>query len=322
MMLRRTRLPRPATLLLLLLSACGGLTRCAPRPLDAAATAALYAAPLPAPDGPMAVYHLGHSLVGHDMPAMLAQLAGEGHRYDSQLGWGATLKAHWGDEPINGFDAENAHPRYRDAREALESGDYDAVVLTEMVEIRAAIDYYASWDYLARWARRAWDANPAARVYLYETWHPIDDPEGWLERLDRDLDRYWEREILRRAQAAEGMDRPVYVIPAGQVLARFVRALEARGGVGGLTGKEDLFALNDRGEQDTIHVNDLGAYLVALTHYAALYHRSPVGLPHRLRRADGSEATAPSPEAALLMQQTVWEVVSGYPKTGLAQGAG
>ena len=45
----------------------------------------------------------------------------------------------------------------------------------------------------------------------------------------------------------------------------------------------------------------LGIYLVALTHYAVLYGKSPVGLPHELRRADGTPATAPSPELARRM---------------------
>ena len=62
----------------------------------------LYSNPLPHPKGPMRVFHLGHSLVGRDMPAMLAQLAPKGHAYESQLGWGTTLKAHWGPkEEIN-----------------------------------------------------------------------------------------------------------------------------------------------------------------------------------------------------------------------------
>ena len=229
------------------------------------------------------------------------------------------MQAHWGDAPIDGFKAENAHPRYRDAAEALASGDYDAVVLTEMVEIRDAIKHFDSWDYLARWTRRAWAGNPAARVYLYETWPRVDDPEGWLVRLDRDLGRYWEDAILRRSLAAEGMDRPIHVIPAGQVFARFVRALQARGGVDGLSRPSDLFARDAQGGLDPIHVNDLGTYLVALTHYAVLYHQSPVGLPHRLRRADGSAATAPGAAAARLMQEVVWQVVTGYPKTGVAQ---
>lgn len=279
----------------------------------------LYTAPLAPPEGPLKVFHIGHSLVGRNMPAMLQQLAGDRHEHASQLGWGTTLKAHWGDAPINGFDTENAHPMYRAAGEAADSGEYDAFVLTEMVEIRDAIKYFDSWDYLGRWARRIWQGNEGARVYLYETWHPIDSPEGWLERLDLDLSRYWENEILRRTLAADGMDRPIYVIPAGQVMARFVREIEKRGGAGGLNGRDDLFALNEKGERDMIHINDIGAYLVALTHYAVLYHRDPVGLPHQLRRADGSAATAPDAEVARLMQEVVWQVVTSYPKTGVRQ---
>lgn len=297
-----------STALLVLLSACG-LSRCAPEPLSDTEIDALYAAPLAAPDGPMATYHIGHSLVGRDMPAMLAQLAGAGHTYESQLGWGAPLISHWDhDVEINGFDVENAHPRYRDAHDAVDSGEYDAVILTEAVEIRDMIKYNDSWDYLARWAKAAWAANPETRVYFYETWHPIDDPEGWLFRLDRDLGAYWEGEILDRALNADGVDRPIYVIPGGQVMARLARELEETGGVAGLRTYKDVFS-------DNIHFNDLGAYLIALTHYAVLYQRNPAGLPHDLLKANGTPAQAPSPEAAALMQRVVWDVVTSYPRT-------
>lgn len=310
-----TRVRRLAPVgLLLLLGACGGLARCgSAKPLDEAKFDALYSDPASIPTGPQAVFHIGHSLVGRDMPAMLAQLAGSGHLYDSQLGWGAPLKAHWEpDEPINGFETENDHPRYRDAKEAVASGEYDALVLTEMVEVRSAIKYFDSAKYLHEWARAGWDAKPDLNVYLYETWHELDDKEGWLNRIDRDLDRYWETEILRRALSYADVIRPIYVIPAGQVMARFVREVESQGGVGPIRTREDLFP-------DDIHFNDLGAYLVALTHYAVLYQKSPVGLPHALKRADGSAATDPGAQAAHLMQEIVWKVVTTYPKTGVSQ---
>lgn len=296
------------------------LISCSAPPLDRSEFEALYQTPPAPPNGPVRVFHLGHSLVGRDMPAMLAQIAPQGHNYESQLGWGTTLKAHWGDEPIKGFDTENTHPRYRGAGEAADSGDYDAFVLTEMVEIRDAIEYFDSAKYLGQWAERVWSARNGTRVYLYETWHQLDSPEGWLERLDLDLTRYWEGEILQRAVSGEKTARPIYVIPAGQVMAKFTREVEARGGVAGIRGREELFALDANGERDNIHINDLGAYLVALTHYAVLYGRDPRGLPHRLRRADGSEADAPSAEAAQLMQEVVWQVVTGYPMTGVRTG--
>ena len=273
---------------------------------------------LPAPEVPLSVFHLGHSLVGRDMPAMLAQLAGSGHSYASQLGWGTSLREHW--EPalaINGFDTENAHPHFRPARDAIASGSYNTVVLTEMVEIRDAIKYHKSSKYFSHWADLARQANPDTRVYLYETWHHLDDPQGWLNRLDTDLSTQWEDQILL-PDLPRAKTRPARLIPAGQVMARFARALAETGGVGDLTGPEDLFARNDDGTLDTIHLNDKGAYLVALTHYAVLYHRSPVGLPRQLTRADGSPAEAPTAQAAELMQKVVWDVVTSLPKTGVA----
>lgn len=286
-------------------------------PLAQAAFDALYDRPLAPPAGPMRVFHLGHSLVGRDMPAMLAQLAGAGHGHESQLGWGASLRAHWEpDAPVAGFEAENAHPRFRPAKAALASGDYDAVVLTEMVEIRDAIRWHASPAYLALWAQYARQGNPAIRVYLYETWHQLDDPGGWLARIDADLGRYWEGVLLRGAAARPG-GAPIWLIPAGQVMARAARAAEA-GEIPGIARREAFFARDATGEQDMIHMSDVGAYLVALTHYAVLYHRSPEGLPHALLRADGSPAEAPSPEAARALQRLVWDVARRDRRTGIA----
>ncbi len=309
------RLKRKSTaLLFLLLSACGTMSRCTiPAPLDDTAFNALYDNSTPVPTGRLNVFHLGHSLVGKDMPAMLMQLAGGGHSYASQLGWGSFMREHWEpDVPIKGFVEENTHPEHRDPHEAIESGEYDAFVLTEAVEIRASVKYFASPLYLHRWAKAAESKNPGIRIYFYETWHPLDDPEGWLARLDRDLGLYWEGEILRRALNYEDNPRPIYMIPAGQVMARFVRVVEARGGIGLIKTRHDLFS-------DNIHFNDLGAYLVALTHYAVLYQKSPVGLPHALIKADGTAATDPGPEVARLMQETVWQIVTGYRPTGVLQ---
>ncbi len=280
-----------------------------PRTLSARDWQAAYATPLTPPTAPMKTYHLGHSLVGRDMPAMLAQMAG--HDHASQLGWGASLRQHWnGDVP--GMAEEKAHPHFHAAREAVTYGGYDAIVFTEMVELRDAIRWHDSAQALANWAAMARTASPAARLYLYETWHRLDDPAGWLARIDTDLSDLWESQLLRPAMARAGVGT-IYVIPGGQVMAAAVRAIEA-GTVPGLTDRRDLFAPGD-----TIHFNNLGAYLMALTHYAVLYHRSPAGLPHQLTRADGSPAQAMSPRAAKVLQQVVWQVVTRYRGTGVVQ---
>ena len=300
------------------LAGVGGIAALWSRPPSAATVRAQLSAALPRPDGPLNVYHLGHSLVNRDMPAMLAQLAPPGHRYDSQLGWGTTLMAHWGDAPITGYAEENAHPRFRPAHEAVARGDYDAIVLTEMVEIRSSIRYFDSSAYLARWAAKALTARPDVRLYLYETWHPLDDPEGWLTRLDLDHERYWLRRVLGPALKELPPTARIHLIPAGPVLAAVVRAAEAQGGVGNLRDRTDLFARNAEGKVDPIHLNDMGNYLVALVHYTALYHASPVGLPYRLKRVDGSFATAPDAEAARLMQDVTVRVVHTLGLSGLS----
>ncbi|NEX46760.1 hypothetical protein [Pseudotabrizicola algicola] len=285
------------------------------KPLTADALTARLSVPLPAPQGPQAVYHLGHSLVGRDMPAMLAQMAG--HDHASQLGWGSSLKEHWRGE-VAGFDTENAHDRHRPAAEALDSGDYPVVVLTEMVEIRDAIRYHDSARHLALWAERARKARPDVRLYLYETWHRTDDPEGWLARIDADSARAWQGTLLAGAMAQAGVG-DIYIIPGGPVMAATVRAIEA-GAVPGLATRDDLFARDDAGAVDTIHFNDIGAYLMALTHYAVIYQRSPKGLPHDLTRADGSPITTLSPQTALALQRIVWDTVLGYGLTGVSNG--
>ncbi|WP_254695621.1 hypothetical protein [Leisingera sp. NJS204] len=275
--------------------------------------------PLAPSEAPLKVFHLGHSLVGSDMPHMLAQLAPAGHGFNSQLGSGTSLRAHWEPgEDILDFETANQPPAYRDAREAVKSGEYGALVLTEMVELRDALRYFSAAEYLTNWAGLVRQASPGTRMYLYETWHRLDDPDGWLERIDGDLEALWVGKLLG-PDSRSNPQHPVYLIPGGQVLAALARAAEARG-IPGLASRESLFARTPAGELDTIHVNDLGAYAVALTHYAVLYQRSPLGLPHQLTRADGSPAQAFSAEAAAKVQQIVWDVVRALPRTGIATG--
>lgn len=269
------------------------------------------------PQDPLRVYHLGHSLVGREMPAMLAQLAG--HDYALQLGWGTTLKAHFEpDVEINGFAQENDTPKYRDAHQALASGEYDDFIMTEMVGLADAIKYFDTRDYVAKWAAEAAAGNPTGEIFLYETWHPLDDKQDWLDRLPTDLQTMWKPDLLW--PAARGAGKPVWLIPAGQVMAKLVAEAESQGGIAEFRTREDLFGTTPEGALDTIHPNDLGIYLVALTHYAVLYGKSPVGLPHELLRANGMPATAPSAELARRMQEIVWEVVTSIPETGVPDG--
>ena len=275
--------------------------------------AAAYAAGRALPEGPVAVYHLGHSLVGRDMPAMLAQLGGHDHAL--QLGWGAALRDHYtSPEAVAGFGRENATPRHRDPHEALASGAYGAFVMTEMVRLKDAILYKDSLRHAGLWAAEAVAGNPRAEVFLYESWHALDDGPDWLARMGPDREMLWSQLLFAASRAA---GRPVWLIPAGEVMARLAAEAEAQGGIAELGGREGLFARRPDGTLDPIHPGHFGNYLVALTHYAVIYGKSPVGLPRALLRADGTPAAAPSPGLARRMQELVWEVVAADPLTGL-----
>ena len=104
------------------------------------------------------------------------------------------------------------------------------------------------------------------------------------------------------------------------LLAAITRAAEA-GGIPGLTDRNALFDLLPDGTRDQIHLSPLGAYIVALTHYAVLYHRSPEGLPHQVTLSDGTAYTALDAEGAGILQGLVWQVVTALPRTGLASAA-
>lgn len=290
-----------------------------PKPMNPAQFAARYAVPLPGPGRGLSVFHLGHSLVGRDMPAMLEQLAVAagfaGHRHASQLGWGASLDQHRiGPAAVPGFAQENAHPNHAPAESVARPG-YDAVVLTEMVEIADAIRHHDSAAALAYWARAARAGNPEVRLYLYETWHRLDDAEGWLTRLDADFTRAWQDALLRVAMADPDVGT-IHLVPGGQVLAAATRAIEA-GQVPGLASRDALFSRDASGALDPIHLGDAGAYLIALTHFAVLYHQSPEGLPGALRKADGQAATPLAMAAVAPLQRLVWQVVTGYALTGV-----
>lgn len=272
-----------------------------------------YHAVLPAPAGPLRVYHLGHSLTGRDMPLFLAQMAG--HSHHSQLGWGASLREHWEpDQIVKGFDAENAHPHFRPVREALASGEYDAVVLTEMAAVEASLKWHVTPHYLALWAKAAREGNPNTRVYLYQSWRELNDPGGWEAMTRADLPAYWEDQFLRRAyRAGSG---PVHLIPGGAVLVTAALAAEA-GEIAGVSTRAEFFGLNPDGTPDQIHMGDLGNWLIALTHYVVLYQSLPVDIPPRLTRAEGGFYEIP-PETARDLSAVVLRVVAQTPGTGAA----
>ncbi|KPQ07646.1 MAG: hypothetical protein HLUCCA12_04420 [Rhodobacteraceae bacterium HLUCCA12] len=195
-------------------------------------------------------------------------------------------------------------------------GDFDVMVQTERVALSGTRPWHNSDEEALRWARHGWENGAdgqGAEVLLYATWVSLDtgpghdthgDPDRdlpWRERLDREF-AGWEAIMAQvNANRPEGAP-PMRMIPATLVMAEVHDAIEAGEAPAGLSDIRQLFT-------DDIHLSPMGAWLVALTHYAVIYARDPRGLPGPDRQA--------APELVDWAQDLVWRVVTGYRGTGV-----
>ena len=257
-------------------------------------------------DALYAVLMVGHSLFGSTGPTMLeeALLRGTGDAsVAAQIINGAPLRYNW----QNSADAQGV-----DARAVLPEGDVTHLILTEAIPLANHVQWSETESYAKAFADLATDANPAAKVYVQETWHSLKSGTGaeveyddkahipWRERLDQDLP-VWEGIVA--AVNARGPGRAA-LIPAGQAMARLYDEIAA-GTVPGLT---DIAALFD----DDIHLNDTGHFFVAMVQYATLTGQSPVGLPGNFQDRYDNPYDMPDTDLARALQRVAWETVRAY----------
>ncbi len=259
------------------------------------------------------VLFVGHSLVNREMPALLRDIAaslGCELTADVELRSGATLQHGWeGQLPIDGVRA----------REALTTGAYDTLVLTEAVDLDDMLRWMQPAEFAGRYQQLAVTHNPSIRVFLYETWHDRElvrhtwygakRAERWREFLDEDLGK-WES-IAVGAAARAGQPRKS-IVPAGQALARLTDAIHT-GNVPGIASEKALFA-------DSIHLAPLGNYFIALVQFAAIYRKSPVGATSTPLGASGRRLEFPA-AATDVMQRIAWEAVVDYAWSGVRAGS-
>jgi hypothetical protein len=103
----------------------------------------------------------------------------------------------------------------------------------------------------------------------------------------------WE-EILAYVNANRPSDSPpMRMIPEPDLMAAIYDEIES-GHAPDMEDISDLFT-------DTINLNELGAYYIALTHFAVIFNRDPRGLQN---------TPSVSPELAAWMKDLVWQVLS------------
>ena len=199
-----------------------------------------------------------------------------------------------------------------DARRDI--GRYQLLVLTERVPLLNTMEYHQSPDWALRWAQHAW-AQGAATV-LYASWISLNTGPGstddtleahipFREKLEVEHARWIAIREHVNANRKDGMPEMV-MIPGPRLMAALYDAIEA-GHAPGLTDISQIFL-------DDIHVNDTGAYLMALAHLAVIYGADPRDVPLSLGRTP-----VPAPELARWMQELVAAVVAQAPEARRAQ---
>ncbi|WP_338289248.1 hypothetical protein [Luteolibacter sp. LG18] len=253
--------------------------------------------------GTLATFHIGNSFTRwSNIPLQLGVLtksASSDIATGFQLHDGQALRFDW-DHGVPGAALMSGTP----SRVELATGTWDAVVLQPMSREWLAMDDFKNY---AKLFYDLADAN-GTQVYLFDYWPYVGEAVETQTSINSAFEQV-------RASISVGGRKPALVIPVGEVF----RAVAAASGSGGLAGIDrSALYLDDR------HPSNLGGYISALTHYATIFKRSPVGLTNVTVNA-GYENDMPmsiSPDVCLRLQQIVWSVVSSYPNSGVSAFSG
>jgi hypothetical protein len=183
---------------------------------------------------PMNILFIGNSFTARNdlrgMVELIAEAAGKDLEHRLISVGGASLRTHW---------------NKGEARRAIETGGYDAVVLQEQstLPVKNAGRMHENVRLFDEVIRAA-----GARTVLYMTWARAHAPES--------------QKLITDAYLEIGRELGAAVIPAGNAWARIL-------------SREDPPKLHDR---DGSHPTLAGTYLAACCAFATLFGHSPVGL--------------------------------------------
>jgi Secretion system C-terminal sorting domain len=225
-------------------------------------------------------------------------------------GPGSSIKYRW-ENPI-GFGAP-------DARKDI--ANWELLCITERVPLLYDGGNTQQWyldgikeqrNFLSQFVNNAWtngNKGSGAPTLLWTTWVNIDGSNGSFRQMLDIQGKEWEA-MQDFANKNKPTNAPsVYLIPGHKMMARLYDDIQA-GKVPGITNISQFFG-------DNIHTNELGAYAIALIHYACIFNKNPSGLTNNLLPNPPSGTPIPSQALATYLQNMIWEVVTNYPRTGI-----
>ncbi len=205
------------------------------------------------------------------------------------------------------------------AKRVLREGSVDVLTLSpHMLLPDEGIDHFT---------KLGLEKNPKLRVLVQASWPARDGNltgefrnsmrnDATVESLRkmREMQREkWNTQLEAQVTAlnTSAGKEAVFIVPVGDaVFALRERIIEGK--APGITKQADLF------KDDLGHPMPPMSVLVTYCHFAAIYQRSPVGLPVPAALKDAPQAA----ELNALLQELAWEAVTRYPMSGVKAEAG
>jgi hypothetical protein len=235
--------------------------------------------------------HSFHAYVGRIMPD-IAKAAGITDQTAEVMFVGGSSVSQCWDIP----DQKN------DAKRALSKGWVD--VLTLSIHVKVMPD-----PAIEKFTDLALEHNPSARVLVQFSWLPLDGEYRSLKTVEQTrpvldhINTVFSQQI-REINARH--DHPVvFVVPAGRAVMA-LREKVVKGEVPGISEEKKLFA------DGMGHPGEALRHLVAYCNFAAIYHRSPVGLTC-FENADDED----SKKLNRMLQEIAWKTVTSEPLSGV-----
>ena len=284
--------------------------------------------------GGLRVYHIGNSVTDTIRYRSLQQMAaskGDTYTFGRHMIPGAPLQHIW-EHPSSGFK-ENPYGHYPDA---LKNYEWDVITLQPFDRQMDSDDGQGDLPTARKFIDLALPKSPDVQLYIYQRWPkrkemekknpaagyaPLEYEKLWTRKYTGKWDGsyetrdFFERLTLALRDAYPDLKKPVLIVPVGDVLLELDRRAKA-GKVPGLNGVEDLYV-------DSVHFNNVGAFVVGTTFYATLFKKDPDGADAR-PYGPGTKQKLDRPidkPLAKAVQETVWDVVRAHPLAGVADNA-
>jgi hypothetical protein len=280
-------------------------------------------------DRTLRVYHIGNSVtntIGYGSLDKLADSDGRDYEYGRHMISGAPMEFIWS-HTSTGFK-RNPYGYYP---QALTQYEWDAITLQPFDRQLYQDGGIGDVQTAQKFIDLTLPKSPNVQFYIFQRW-PKRTPDGsggytydyenlWQRPYTGKWDRSYETRDYFNQVVSEirknnpDMNKPVLMIPVGEVMFELNRRVEA-GQVPGLNSMEDLFF-------DGIHLNNWGAMIVGMTVYSTMYSRDPRGLDFSpWDVVDDSWDRNITADYARAVQEAVWSVVSTHPLSGVTADSG